>query len=117
MNNLPEEDFILIWEAPKIEKPEFRLYYDEQGKVLFYTCEKVEGNYIVVDAQTFAESRPDIRVIDGRISTVNPAFIVTKLMPDNKEGTVCAYEDISIVITKPTKVKTQKWKLRTYELR
>lgn len=117
MNDLPEEDYVIIWEAPKIEKPEFRLYYDEQGKVLFYTCEKPEGNYIVIDALTFAEGRPDIRVIDGRISTVNPAFIVTKLMPDEKEGTVTAFEDVSIIVTGKTKVKTQKWKLRTYELR
>lgn len=117
MNNLPEEDFILIWEAPKIEKPEFRLYYDEQGKVVCYTCEKIEGNYIVIDAQTFAESRPDVRVIDGRISTVNPAFIVTKLMPDIKEGITCAYDDVSVIITNKTSIKTQKWKLRTYELK
>lgn len=117
MSNNQEEDYVIIWEAPKIEKPEFRLYYDEQGKVLFYTCEKPEGNYIVVDAQTFAESRPDVRVIDGRISTVNPAFIITKLMPDTKEGTLTASEDISIIVSGKTKVKTQKWKLRTYELK
>jgi len=118
MSDLPKEDFVLIWEAPKIEPPEFRLYYDDTGKVICYTCEKLpEGNYIVVDKQTFAESRPDVRVIDGRISTVNPAFIVTKLMPDDKEGTTTALEDISIVITGKTSVKKQKWKLRTYELR
>lgn len=117
MNNLPEEDYIIVWEAPKIEKPEFRLYYDDQGKVLFYTCEKLEGNYIVIDQQTFAESRPDIRVIDGRISTVNPAFIVTKLMPSEKEGISCAFEDVSIIAGDKSKIKKQKWKLRTYELR
>lgn len=118
MNKTQEEDYLIVWEAPKIEPPEYRLYYDDQGKVVCYTCEKLpEGNYIVIDKQTFAETRPDIRVIDGRISTVNPAFIVTKLMPDEKEGTVTAFEDISIIVTGKTKVKTQQWKLRTYELR
>lgn len=112
-----EEDYVIVWEAPKLEKPEFRLYYDDQGKVLFYTCEKLEGNYIVIDSQTFAESRPDIRVIDGRISTVNPAFIVTKLMPCDKEGITCASEDVSVIITNKTSLKKQNWKLRTYELK
>jgi hypothetical protein len=50
-----QEEYILTWEAPKIEPPEFRLYYDEKGNVICYTCEKLEGNYVIIDAQTFAE--------------------------------------------------------------
>ena len=42
------EEFV-IWEAPPIIKPEFRLYYDERGNVLFYTCEKPAGNYVIID--------------------------------------------------------------------
>jgi hypothetical protein len=38
-------------------------------------------------------------------------------MPDSKEGRDCALEDISIVVEKKDKVKKQKWKLNTYELR
>ena len=110
-----QEEYILTWEAPKIEPPEFRLYYDEKGNVICYTCEKLEGNYVIVDSQTFAEGRPDLRVIDGKISTVNPAFIVSKLMPDT-EGIDCFSEDISIV-TSEKSIKKQKWKLHTYELR
>lgn len=111
------EDHIVIWEAPKIVPPEFRLYYDDAGKVVTYTCEKLEGNYIVIDAMTFAAARPDVRVIDGRISTVQPHAIISKLMPDETDGRECALEDISIVISKKDKVKKQKWKLNTYELR
>lgn len=110
-----QEEYILTWEAPKIEPPEFRLYYDEKGNVVCYTCEKLEGNYVIVDSQTFAEGRPDLRVVDGKISTVNPAFIVSKLMPDT-EGTDTSSEDISIV-TSEKSIKKQKWKLHTYELR
>jgi hypothetical protein len=110
-----QEEYILTWEAPKIEPPEFRLYYDEKGNVICYTCEKLEGNYVIIDAQTFAEGRPDLRVIEGKISTVNPAFIVSKLMPDS-EGIDCSSEDISIVVSDKS-IKKQKWKLHTYELR
>ena len=32
-----DEDYITVWEAPKIEAPEFRLYYNKDGSVDFYT--------------------------------------------------------------------------------
>ena len=111
------EDFVIIWEAPPIVKPEFRLYYDEKGKILFYTSEKPEGNYIVIDALTYAEGRPDLRVVDGRISTVNQGSVVSKLVQDKSEGVECSIEDVSIVVPKKCKVKKIKWKLQTYELR
>lgn len=111
------EDFVIIWEAPPIVKPEFRLYYDEKGKVLFYTSEKPEGNYIVVDALTYAEGRPDLRVVDGRLSTVKQGSVVSKLIQDKSEGVECSIEDVSIIVPKKCKVKKIKWKLQTYELR
>ena len=46
------QEYIIIWEAPKIEPPEFRLYYDDKGSVITYTCDKIPGNYIVIDAKT-----------------------------------------------------------------
>lgn len=110
-----QEEYIIIWDAPKIVPPEFRLYYDEKGKVVTYTCEKLEGNYIVIDALTFAQARPDVRVIDGRISTVQPTMIITKLMPDDN-GTLCAEEDVSIVVQPNHAGKIQKWNLNIYEL-
>jgi hypothetical protein len=115
MNNV--EDYVMVFEAPKIEPPEFRLYYEEEtGKVLFYTCEKPEGKFIVVDQVTFACARPDLRVIDGKLSKSNPSAVVSKLMPDDKVGIECLKEDISIVVNKKVKGKTQKWKLTVYEL-
>jgi len=109
------EDIIIIWEAPKIIPPEFRLYYDEAGKVICYTCEKLEGNYIVIDAITYAQARPDIRIIDGKISTVSNHCVVSKLMPHTSEGISCEEEDISIVSMRD--LGTIKWKLKTYELK
>jgi hypothetical protein len=108
-------EHILIWEAPPIIKPEFRLYYDDKGKVLFYTCDKPEGNYIVIDANTFAQGRPDIRVVDGKIASVDSGAVVSKLIL-NIEGISCASEDISIVVDETYDGETNKWKLITYEL-
>ena len=55
------------WEPPP--PPEYRLYYDDNGNVLFYSGEPIESEhkYIVIDAQTLAEARPDLKVIDGKI--------------------------------------------------
>lgn len=107
---------VIIWEAPKISPPEFRLYYDDAGKVITYTCEKMPGQYIVIDAKTYAEARPDVRVIDGKISTAQPNAVVYKLMPSLTEGTPCVEEDISIIADSLYTGKTTKWNLTVYEL-
>lgn len=115
MNNT-DEDVIIFWEAPKIVPPEFRLYYEEDtGKVICYTCENLEGKYLVIDALTYAQARPDVRVINGKISTVQNHCVVSKLMPNSDEGQSCEAEDISIVTLDTDNIV--KWKLNTYELK
>ena len=74
------------------------------------------GNYIVIDSLTFAAARPDIRVIDRKISTVTSTAVVHKLMPNDTEGVDCHPEDISLVVDNTYTDKKQKWKLTTYEL-
>jgi hypothetical protein len=108
-------EHVIIWEPSPIVKPEFRLYYDDKGNVLFYTCEKPEGNFIVIDTATYAAGRPDVRVIDGKLSSAKLGSIVSKLIP-NEDGKTCAEEDISIVVDNIYTGKTTKWKLTTYEL-
>jgi hypothetical protein len=103
------EEVIILWEAPKIEKPEFRLYYDESGKVVTYTCEKLIGKYVVVDAETFAEARPDVLVVNGILTKANKANYTSKLKP-SLEGVNCLQDDVSI-ICHDDNVKTVKWRL------
>jgi hypothetical protein len=106
---------VILWEAPLIVKPEFRLYYDDRGQVLFYTCDKPEGNYIVIDAITFAESRLDVKVIDGKLVKLSEVAVVSKIILD-EYGTSCASEDVSIVVDETYDAPVTKWKLNTYEL-
>lgn len=115
MQKQNEEGYIVLFEAPEIKTPEFRLYYDDKGKVVCYTCEKLEGNFIVIDASTFAQARPDVRVVDGKITTVTANAVVSKLMPCDS-GKECAKQDISIVVDKEFKGEIQNWKMVTYEL-
>jgi hypothetical protein len=110
-----EQDYVIVWEAPKLIPPEFRLYYDDKGAVVCYTGDTTtEGNYIVIDAMTFAEARSDLRIIDGKISRAQPNAVVYKLMPNNSTGIACHPEDISILVDDTS--EHIKWKLNIYEL-
>ena len=121
-NNSPteNEEYITVWEAPKIEAPEFRLYYKKDGSVDFYTCDNPEGNYIVIDSGVFAEARPDIKVIDGVISRNRPSAVVQKYKPSTS-GILTSVDDISIILD-ATKIKpkdakrVQHWELQTHEI-
>lgn len=106
---------MLIWEAPIIEKPEFRLYHDDLGSVICYTCEKLEGNYIVIDALAFAEGRYDVRVVDGRIIKDAPNATIIRLVPSTA-GTLCAAEDLSVIVNEDDDIEKQYWNLAVYEL-
>lgn len=106
-----DEEYVITWEAPIIEKPEFRLYYDDRGNVVTYTCEKLEGNYVIIDALTFAEARPDVKVVDGKIIRAGSGAVISRLHPSNT-GTLCEAEDVSII----TEVDGQYWALKTIAL-
>lgn len=105
-----EEDYVITWEAPVIEKPEFRLYYDEKGNVVSYTCEKLIGKYIVIDALTFAEARPDVKVIDGKVVRNQFGSVISRLYPDDLNGILCEKEDVSVISSHHN---GQFWKLKT----
>lgn len=107
-------NYIILWEPEPMIKPEYRLYYDDSGRVLFYSCEKPEGNYIVIDAVTYSAGNPGLRIVDGRISTVQRGNVVARLVP-GEIGISCAKEDVSIVVGKKHK-EIIKWKLMLYEL-
>jgi hypothetical protein len=106
------EEYVIVWEAPVIKAPEFRLYYDDKGHVICYTCDVLEGDYILIDSLTFAEARPDVRVAEGRLIRAGTGSVISRLYPGNN-GIMCEQEDISIVTDKGG----QFWELKTYELR
>lgn len=104
-------DEMFVWIAPAIIKPEFRLYYDDSGRVLFYTCEKPEGKYIVIDSSTYAQSRPDIRVVDGKIVTTASAGAVVAKLTTSSTGVRCAKQDISVIVDDDYTGETTNWEL------
>ena len=118
MNTKPEtdEDFLNILQSlgESQKSPEFRLYYDKNGKPLYYTCEQLEGTYIVVNAQTYAEGRYDVRVIDGKIANTSEFVYTQKLIPSST-GYTCAKENVNIVASKEYVGETITWDVKNYE--
>jgi hypothetical protein len=106
-----DEEYVIVWEAPVIEKPEFRLYYDKRGNVMFYTCEKPDGDYIVVDTLTYAEARPDVCVVDGRLVRLGSNAVVSRLYHSDT-GVLCEVEDVSVI----TEAEGRHWKLLTINI-
>jgi hypothetical protein len=92
---------------------EYRLYHDEHGNPTFYTCEKPEGIYIVVDQQTYLECRFDVKIVDGKLIQLNQIALISKLVPSDT-GTKCAAFDINIIV-KDDYEDTITWKVKTHE--
>ena len=85
----------------------YRLYYDDQGYPLFYSMENLPGNYIEIDARTFALGPTNIRVRAGKIVEITNTS--SKLVPGGTE-TICHTQDVSIITT-----SGQRWTMKNYE--
>jgi hypothetical protein len=72
---------------------------------------KPEGNYLVIDRETYAVCRFDIKIVDKKIVSIYDTTIISKLVPDN-EGISCYKNDVSIVYEA---TESQKWKLKHVE--
>jgi len=102
---------------PVLPKPfEFRLYYNEDGSIITYSCEELEGNYFVIDAVSFALGRQDVRVVDGKIEVIIPTFVINKLV-ETTDGVACAVEDISIPVSNDHDGESKKWTIKNDEFK
>jgi len=107
-----------FWEALELievhkesEKKERRLYYDENGDPICYTYDDLPELYIVVDADTFAQVRMDIKIVDGEIKQGSSKNL-TKLVPSDKETTPIHPQDVSIIVDNEYKTP-RYWRVKT----
>lgn len=93
---IEEEFWRILHDVPPQQPIFFRLYYDEQGFPVTYSMEDLPGNYIEIDATTFAAGPLNVRVRNGKL-----VEIVTtrsqKLIP-GMPGTQCHVNDVSVVV-------------------
>ena len=97
---------------PPVKQPSYRIYYDEAGCPTSYTVDDLPGNYIEVDAETYADCAKNIRIIDGKITRVKPPVQVAKLIPGD-QGIPCDPDNVCVVVDSAEPHK--KWSLKNRE--
>ena len=95
-----------------MNKLEFRLYYNEEGVVICYTSEKLPGNYLIITPEQFAEARPDVKIVDGKIVQTNKQSHIFKYTKNELDGIATSKYDINILSTQ----ESVFWKIETYEI-
>ena len=66
----PDEFFGALESMPEPNPVFYRLYYDDQGRPLFYSMEDVPGTYIEISQEEYTQGKSNIRVRDGSIVEV-----------------------------------------------
>lgn len=92
----PEEFYDILKAMPEPEPVFYRLYYDAEGRPITYSMDALPGNYIDIDAETFARGPLNVRVIDGKLKCITQKTS-EKLVPSDT-GTLCHDNDVSIVV-------------------
>ena len=82
-----------------------RLYYNDNGRPLFYSGEDLPGNYIELTPEEYVNTPLNIRIVDGKIVVLEHS-VVSKLRPSD-QGTPCDPRDVSIVVSEEE--PHQKW--------
>jgi len=104
-NLTPEEEQALLAALEKIDftytpppPPEYRVYYDDAGKVITYTTETDRpGNFIVITKEQYAEARHDAIVKDGQLVFTHVRRHVMKLVKNSSGGRLASRLDASVL--------------------
>ena len=106
----PDEFWSILHAVPETQPLTYRLYYDSTGALLFYSMEHLPGNYIEIDAATYARSPGRVRVVNGQL-TETKWRTVNKLTPE-PGGTHCHPTDVAVVVESESYCA---WSKKTYE--
>ncbi len=115
MSDMTEEEFWSILKDIPEPKPIFyRLYHRDDGSPIIYSMEVLPDNYIEVDPSTYALAPFNVRVIDGKLTYIEPVITVKKLQPNDRTGTTCDPRDICVIVS--TDQTHIKWTMVSNEL-
>jgi hypothetical protein len=106
----PEEFWHILHAVPGVDKPQHRLYYDDNGDPILYTMEDLPGNYITVDSETFFIGSPHVKVVNGEL--VKYKRIISKKLTPGSTGIACHPNNILLVGDYPN---ATKWMIKTHE--
>jgi hypothetical protein len=105
------QDFFRTHQWPDPTPVVLRLYHDEKGRPIKYTCDHEPGAWIEVSPEQYARASFRVLVKDGQLIDV-PWRRTMKLRPSD-HGTACACCDVCVIVS--PQQPNQKWSLYTYE--
>lgn len=105
----PEEFWQILHDAPEIKPVFYRLYHDEQGHPIAYSMDDLPGNYIEIDAETYARSSGQVRVINGQLVEIEKHSVQLKLKPSADQGFCCHPWDVCVIVDEYS--PHRKWKM------
>ena len=114
---MTDEEFLEIVATLSAITPievEYRVYYDADGKIITYTTEKLEGQYIVITAAQYSESRHDALVIDSQLTYTHRQTHVSKLTKNKTDGIKTSKYDMSVISNDD---ETTYYTMRAYEIK
>lgn len=89
--------------------PKYMLYYNkDNGKPLFYSMDEVDGDFVVVDAETYVHANYNLYVKGGVL--IKKIYKDISKLTQHGNETTCYDTDISIVSNNGT-----AWSLRSYD--
>lgn len=100
----------ILRDMPLPHPVSYRLYHDDLGMPLLYTMENLTGNYIEVDAETFALRSFNVRVKNNKLIKIVQTQS-TKLVP-GPIGTLCHPNNVAVVMSSGTGIQ---WSKKNYE--
>lgn len=90
---------------------EYRLYYDSAGKLITYSTEILNHEYIVITKEQYAEARSDVIVKNKKIIRTDRLTLVY-VLEKSTDGVSCSKYDINIIDNN----NSQYWKLTSHDL-
>lgn len=117
--NITDEEFNQIisqWSPPP--PPQYRVYYNDTGRIVCYTMEDLPGNYIVISAEDYALCRYDARVDEGKLVYTHLQSHTFKLrkVAENTPGSVKTTKyDINIIV-EDDETSVDWWAQKAYKL-
>ena len=115
MTNATTENFWEAWINTVCPDPvpvSYRLYYNPDGTPKVYSMDDMPGDYIEVDAETYAKSPFSVRVINQQLVYIQPKLRVHKLKPSTT-GITCDPRDVCVIV--PEQRSYIRWKMTTNE--
>ena len=106
----PEEFWDILHAMPEPLPVFYRLYYNEAGQPVCYSMEDLPGNYIDIDAETFALAPANVRVVDHKLRYIT-VRTSDKLVPGTS-GTQCHPQSVAVIV----KENGTHWSKQTYGL-